>query len=175
MEQSKSRSSAFPYSWCNRYCKRSLQVTIDYSQATCLTYIYIYIYIYIWVEWSKKCGALFFSAVILRNVWNVWWNMVKSGYLDILKFLNILGLPIAWKTGVQFQVKLYQRVRKWYLMLPCLTLSIIRYRSKVKWGNPGKGAAPLPTSRCSSYWKGSFRVTDYGCQLYYIYIYIYIY
>ena len=30
------------------------------------------------------------------------------------------------------------------LILPCLTLSIIRYVSKVKWSNPGKGvAAPL--------------------------------
>ena len=34
----------------------------------------------------------------------------------------------------------YQRLKKkWYLMPPCLTLSIIRYESRVKWGNPGKG------------------------------------
>ena len=30
-------------------------------------------------------------------------------------------------------------------MLPCLALSIIKQRSKVKWGNPGKGVAPTTT------------------------------
>ena len=39
----------------------------------------------------------------------------------------------------------------------------IRYVSGVKWSNPGKGAVPFPTPRCSSYWKGSLRVSlDYG-------------
>ena len=57
----------------------------------------------------------------------------------------------------------YQRLKKWYLMPPCLTLSIIRYGSRVKWSNPGKGVAPFPTPWCSSYRKGSLRVTlDYG-------------
>ena len=41
-------------------------------------------------------------------------------------------------------------------MLPCLTLSIIRNGSSVKWSNPRKGVTPSPTPRCSSYWKGSF-------------------
>ena len=39
--------------------------------------------------------------------------------------------------------------KKWYLMPPCLTLSNIRYGSKVKWSNPGKGVAPSPTPWCS--------------------------
>ena len=34
-------------------------------------------------------------------------------------------------------------------MPPCLTLSIIRYGSRVKWSNPGKGVAPSPTHWCS--------------------------
>ena len=38
------------------------------------------------------------------------------------------------------------------------------------WSNPGKGVAPSPTPRCSSYLKGSLLVAlDYG--LTYIYIY----
>ena len=37
-------------------------------------------------------------------------------------------------------------------MPPCLTVSIIRYRSRVKWVNPRKGVATSPTLRCSSYW-----------------------
>ena len=73
--------------------------------------------------------------------------------------------------------------KKWYLMPPCLTLSIIRHGSRVKWSNPGKGVAPSPTPWSSSYQKGSLRVSlDYGRKLYllvyyvllYTYIYIYI-
>ena len=51
------------------------------------------------------------------------------------------------------------KTQKWYLMPPCLTLSIRRYGSRVKWGNPGKGVAPSPTPWCSSYRKGNLRVT----------------
>ena len=50
---------------------------------------------------------------------------------------------------------------------PCLTLSNIRYVSRIKWSNPGKGVVPAPTAQYSSYWKGSLQVAlDYGCQLY---------
>ena len=80
------------------------------------------------------------------------------------------------ETVVQSQVESYQKLKKWYLMPPCKALSTIRWWSRVKWSNPGKGGTPSPTPQCSSYWKGSFLVTrDYGCQLYYIYIYIYMY
>ena len=84
---------------------------------------------------------------------------------------------MARETWVQSLVESYQRLKKWYLMPPCLTLSIIRYRSRVKWGNSEKGVAPFPTPWCSSYRKGSLRVTlDNSRQLYlYIYIYIYIF
>ena len=37
----------------------------------------------------------------------------------------------------------------------CLTLSIIRYISRVKWCNPGKGVAPFPTPWWSRYRKVS--------------------
>ena len=52
-----------------------------------------------------------------------------------------------------------QKLKKWYLKPPCLTLSIIRYGSRVKWNNPGKGVAPSYTPHCSNYWKGSPPVT----------------
>ena len=49
------------------------------------------------------------------------------------------------------------------------TQHYIRYGSRVKWSNPGKGAAPSLTPWCCSNWKGSLWVTlDYGHQLYYI-------
>ena len=55
-------------------------------------------------------------------------------------------------------------------MPPCWTLSIIRYRSRVKRSKPEKGVGPSPIPRCSSYWKGSLRVTlDYGRQFYLLY------
>ena len=60
------------------------------------------------------------------------------------------------ETGVQYQVESYQRLKNWYLKLPCLTLSIIKYGLRVKRSNPGKGLAPFPTLQCSSYWKGAF-------------------
>ena len=104
--------------------------------------------------------------------------------------------PMVRETWVQSPVESYQRLLKWYLIPPCLTL--IRYVSRGKWSSPGKEVATSPTSQCSSYWKGSLLVAlDYGRQLYllftvllsftvilwkyrliqtttYIYIYIYV-
>ena len=84
---------------------------------------------------------------------------------------------MVWETWVQSQVASYQRLKKWYLILSSLTLSNIRYVSRIKWKNPGKRIAPYPTPRGSSYGKRSLLVAlDYGRQLnLYIYIYIYIY
>ena len=62
------------------------------------------------------------------------------------------------ETEVQSKVESYQRLKKWYFIPPCLTLSIITYVSRVKWSNPEKGVVPSLTPRCSSYWKGSLRV-----------------
>ncbi len=68
------------------------------------------------------------------------------------------------------------KTQKWYLIPPCLAFSTIRWGSRVKWSNPGKGVAPSPAPRWSSYWKGSLRVTlDYSRQLYFTLLYIYIY
>ena len=39
---------------------------------------------------------------------------------------SIYNTPITRETWVQSQVESYQRLKKWYLMLPCLKLSIIR-------------------------------------------------
>ena len=62
------------------------------------------------------------------------------------------------------------KTQKCYLMPPCLTGSIIRYVSRVKLGNPGKGVSPSRTRWCSRYKKRSLRVTfDYGRQLYFYY------
>ena len=121
-------------------------------------------------------------------------------HTHIYIYIYITGSLAKWvecslmvrETWVQSQVTSYQRLLKWYLIPPCLTLSNIRYVSRVKWSNPGKRVAPSPIPRCCSYWKGSLPVTlDYCRQLssiyinfntdflflvdIYIYIYIYIY
>ena len=61
-----------------------------------------------------------------------------SGSLHRIKF------TASW---IQSQVESYQRLKKWYLMLSCLTLSIICQGSRVKWSNPGKRVAPFPTPK----------------------------
>ena len=62
---------------------------------------------------------------------------------------------MARNTEFQSQVDSYQRLKKWYWIPLCLTLSIIRYVSKGKWSNPGKEVTPFPSHWRSSYWKGS--------------------
>ena len=59
------------------------------------------------------------------------------------------------------------KTQKWYLMPPCLTLCIIRYGSRVKWSNPGKGKKPSSTPWYSSYRKGSLQVTNFTFFLLY--------
>ena len=59
-------------------------------------------------------------------------------------------LPMVWKTEVQSQVESYQKLKKWYLIPLCLTLSIIRYISRIKWSNPEKRVALSHTPQCTS-------------------------
>ena len=99
-------------------------------------------------------------------------------FIFLIKRLWVECLSMARETGVQSQIESYQRLKKWYLMEPCLTLSIIRYRSRVKRSYPRKEVAPFPTPRCSSYWKkessGHSWLRSSTFFLLYIYIYIYI-
>ena len=68
--------------------------------------------------------------------------------------------PLGFTYLIQSQVASYQRLLKWYLIPPCLTLSNIRYVSRVKWSNSGKGVVSSSTPQCSSYWKGSLHVAS---------------
>ena len=52
--------------------------------------------------------------------------------------------------SVSISGRVIPKTQKWYLMLPCLTLNIIRNRSRVKWSNLRKVIAPYPTPWCSS-------------------------
>ena len=59
------------------------------------------------------------------------------------------------------------KTKKMVLDASLLNTQHYKYVSRVKWSNPGKGVTPSPTPRCSSYRKGSLRVTlDYSRHLY---------
>ena len=80
------------------------------------------------------------------------------------KCFSCFGMPVFY---VYMLWTFYVRFPYPYWIPPGLTLSIIRYGSRVKWSNPGKGVVPSPTPCCSCYLKGSLRVClDYGRQLY---------
>ena len=82
---------------------------------------------------------------------------LNRGWWSNFSCWEISYIPVHWLRGPGF--------KKWYLMLPCLSLSIIKHGSRVKWSNPRKGVVPSPTPRHSSLWKGSLWVTlDYVSQ-----------
>ena len=84
----------------------------------------------------------------------------------------IESTPMAQETGVRSQVESYKRLKKWYLIPPCLTYSIIRYISRVKWSNLGKGVPPFSTTTIEKEAFGSVSTTI--CIYAYIYMYVYI-
>ena len=128
---------------------------------------YIYIYIYHGETW-KSISIFHYKFISPVNWWYFALHKIIYIYLHISSLVKWVECsPMVQETWVQSQVVSYQRLEKWYLILPCLTLSNIRYVSRVKWSNPGKGVTPSPTSQCCSYWKGSLLVAlDYSCQLY---------
>ena len=86
-------------------------------------------------------------------------NLISGeNYLLLDQLIGLVGRVFTNGPGEQASVpgSVIPKTLKWYLIPPCLTLSNTRYVSKVKWSNPGKGVAPSPTPRCSSYEKGAF-------------------
>ena len=77
---------------------------------------------------------------------------------------------MARETWVQFQVESYQRLKKMVLDASLLNTQHYKVRIKGKVEQSRERISALPTHWCSSYRKGSFRVTlDYGRQLYLLY------
>ena len=77
-------------------------------------------------------------------------------YYYTVWLIGLVGRVFTNGPGDQGSIP-YQRLKKWYLILPCFTLSIIMYVSRIKWRNPREGVAPSPTLLCSSCRKGSLR------------------
>ena len=109
-------------------------------------YIYIYIYIYsLYVSLSvphSLCPSisLSFSFSLSLSLYIYIYTLIYMHH-NLPKPYWVECSPMSSETGVPSEVESYQRLKKWYLMLPCLTLSIIRYGSRVKWSNPGKWVA----------------------------------
>ena len=74
------------------------------------------------LDWNSFCNTrdFFFMKKILPAI------VFTNGPED-------LGSILGW---------VIPKTQKWYLMPPCLTLSFIRYGSRVKWSNPGKELCP---------------------------------
>ena len=111
-------------------------------------YIYVYIYIYIYIY-----------IYVYINV-----------YVAVRVFANGPG-DLGSIPG-----RVIPKTQKMVLDASLLNTQYYKVRIKGKVGESREGVAPSPTPWCSSYRKGSLRVTlDYGRQLYlYVYIYIYI-
>ena len=179
-----STTTVYPGSLVSCFCYLNIYVFLSiFLHSPCLSFISITIHCHLpkfsskYTSDSLKCERYLCLTLCVCVCVYEWVSVCVYIYIYICQ---CLVSPMAWEIWVQSQVELYQRLKKWYLMPPCLTLSIIRYSLRVQWGNHGKGVAPSSTPWCSSYWKGSLQVTfDYGHQLYFTYIFahthIYVY
>ena len=82
----------------------------------------------------------------------IYWRVLLSPDIGTMARVSTNG------PGDQYQVEPYQRPKKWYLKPFYLTLSNVRYGSRVKGKNIGNGVAPSPKTLSGSYRKGSRRV-----------------
>ena len=126
-------------------------------------------HLYVSFEWHKKNVPALSPRLImsLDSALNITFaKLATLNYCFCLAHFNFIffSLPMARETWVQSQVESYQRLEKWHLIRPCLTLSIIRFGK----GDPFRERSSThPTPWCSSNRKGSLLVTfEYGHQLY---------
>ena len=109
-------------------------------------------------------------------------------YYETEEGINPLYVPVKlyhWRSGSSvrqwsrrpgFNPKsCYTKDLKWYLTLPCLTLSNIRYVSRVKWSNPGKELRPsqhlgIVAIEKGVFWSLSTTITNFTYPCTYRYI-----
>ena len=135
---------------------------------------------------SPRCsgGCYYFPLIAPLYLWSLLYiaecqaRRHQVPFFESLAWLN-LGLnpveclPMAWETGVQSQVKSYQRLKK--MVLDTCLLNTQHYKvqikNKVEQSRERSKCPPLHLSN-SSKWKESLQVTlDYGPQ-FYLLIYI---
>ena len=150
-----------------------MAIVLTIVELILLTLYSSWIYISLCWIYISSCFTFWESCYVVMIIVGWIFPHVTLGFINLTTMVYLWSSPMVRETRLQSQVESYQRLqKKWYLMPPCLTLSIIRYVSRVKWSNPGKIVAPSPTSQCSSYWKRSLWVAlDYSRQLY-LYLWI---
>ena len=121
----------------------------------------------LWVQLSVKKFML-----------TVFWDMKGPIIIDLLVLIPDIGIMVRVFTNGPGDLgsipsRVIPKTQKMVLDAILLNTQHYKYVSRVKWSNPGKGVTPSPTLWCSSYRKGSLRVTlDYGRHLYFYYIYL---
>ena len=101
------------------------QITI-YSFTTVYVCMYVCMLLYL-------CFSLFLSLSLSLSLYHPIGTLVDC-------------LPMVHKVWVQTMVYSYRRLKKWYLIPPCLTLGIIRYGSRVVEQSRERSSALLYTS-----------------------------
>ena len=125
--------------------------------------------------WKIRKNILTFCVIVSDKFFFFFFfahGSIKYEWVFII-FIGMMVRVLTNGPGVQGSIPgpVILKTQKWYFMPPCLTLSIIRYGSRVKRNNQGKGVAPWPIPRCSSYWKGSLQVAlDYDHLLYFYFL-----
>ena len=73
-------------------------------------------------------------------------------YVCVCVCVDLVGSVFANGLRVHGSIpgRVIPKTQNWYLILPLLTLSIIRYISRVKLSNPEKPVAPISAPRYSS-------------------------
>ena len=68
------------------------------------------------------------STIMIRDICKTFFLADLQIYISLLHlFIDLMEIM----SGIQSQVEFNQKLKRWYLMPPCSTLSIIRYRSGV--------------------------------------------
>ena len=109
----------------------------------------------------------------LQKYWKLWFTLEYIYILNTGHWPRVRVFANGPGDLVQSQVESYQRLKKMVLDASLLNTQHYKVRIKGKVEQSREGVAPSPTHWCSSYRKGSLRVTlDYGRQLIYIYCYV---
>ena len=98
--------------------------------------------IQLWIVCERKATLIFFIHVNVSFIQI--FKIITGSYELINRTIRLMS-----RGSIPGRV-IPKTQKKWYLMPPCSTLSIIRYRSRVNWINLGNGVASSSTPRSGS-------------------------
>ena len=118
--------SSLARSWCLSFSSLSFNFT-PWSAGTARSTIWQVLFFFLTISRFGCLAKIRWSVCSTKSLRSlcISFSRMDSGLTGPLA-LWVECSPMVWVTGVQSQVKSYLRLKKWYLMLPCLTLGIIR-------------------------------------------------